>query len=125
MNSSSLCISKFRGNAHIKSISLRTDPSCGSQAPKQIKLFTNQLSFGFENAEDLKATQTVELSEEEVTSAEGAVVQLLPAKFQRVEALHVSQFATLEVPVTLLTHFLHTGLCRIKSRRRCDPNRRD
>ncbi|KAK9766153.1 hypothetical protein K7432_004991 [Basidiobolus ranarum] len=54
-------------------------------APKTIKLFCNRLTLGFDEAEDILETQTLELTEEDYE--ENAVIPLRFVKFQNVTSV--------------------------------------
>ena len=59
-----------------------------SSAPKVLKLFVNKPNIGFSEAEDCESTQTIELTEEDVTG-DGLEVKLRFVKFQRVTSLSI------------------------------------
>ena len=70
------------------------------QAPKNIKLFVNRPSLGFEDVEDAsepEAAQVLELSNEDVK--EGNRIVLRFVRFQTVNSLHVRRFLCIPCPV--------------------------
>lgn len=85
-----IIVYQFNQNVRIKSLVLKTDPEHLAQGPKEIKLFTNKPSIGFEDVEDAdekQAAQIISLSEEEIR--EGKPITLRYVKFQHVNSLHV------------------------------------
>ena len=61
-------------------------PATGN-APKTVKLFANRPSMGFDEASSEAATQTIELTPEEL--AKGEVIPLKLVKFQNVRSLTI------------------------------------
>jgi len=77
---------QFNQKVRIKSLKIKSKVK--AQGPKEIRLYINQPSLGFENVEgDLKAIQTLELSEEDISL--GNSIALLAHRFQKVESLHM------------------------------------
>ncbi len=92
----------------VKSISFRTDAAVKDNAPKDVHLFINKPSLGFEDVEDESAVvQTLHLTAEDVSK--GTVIPLRYVKFQNVHSLHVRCPACLTLSqfdwgFSLLTH---------------------
>jgi len=81
----------FNQTVKVQSIQLvgfnrNQDPSCN---PKTIKLFVNCDSMGFEDCEDLEATQMLELTEEDLDEQTSKPIPLKYVKFQRVSSITV------------------------------------
>ena len=64
-------------------------PTPTEAAPVTVKLYLNQTSFSFDDAENIEPTQTLELTEEDY--AKDKVTLLKFVKFQRVNSLTVSE----------------------------------
>lgn len=80
---------QFNQKVRVKGLSITS--SVQEQAPKEIRLFINQPSLGFDNAETAgpsEIVQTVFLSEDNTSL--GQRVDLRFVKFQNVESIHVS-----------------------------------
>lgn len=76
----------FSTKVKLHSISL-AGPSDG-RAPKDVKLFANKLSLGFDDVADMKADTELELAEKQVAGS-GEKLELKFVKFQNVEKLTV------------------------------------
>lgn len=73
---------------------VHTKEEHAAQAPKNIKLFINRPSIGFEDVEDAvdaQTAQTLELSAEDIRS--NKPIALRYVRFQNVNTLHVSKAA--------------------------------
>jgi len=78
----------FIQKVRVKSISFRTDAAATDNAPKDVHLFINKPSLGFEDVEDESAVvQTLHLTAEDVSK--GTVIPLRYVKFQNVHSLHI------------------------------------
>ncbi|KLO17988.1 DUF1000-domain-containing protein [Schizopora paradoxa] len=78
----------FLQKVRVKSITLRTSEAAKDQAPKDILLFINKPSLGFEDVEDNTAViQKITLSPED--AVKGASIPLRYVKFQNVHSLHI------------------------------------
>ena len=83
-----LDLTQFNQAVRVRSIVLMSKDA--ARAPKNIKLFINRPSLGFEDVEDANepaAAQVLELSNEDVV--EGRPVVLRFVRFQSVNSLHV------------------------------------
>eukprot|EP00928_Gymnodinium_smaydae_P084956 TRINITY_DN68243_c0_g1_i1.p1 TRINITY_DN68243_c0_g1~~TRINITY_DN68243_c0_g1_i1.p1 ORF type:complete len:163 (+),score=43.70 TRINITY_DN68243_c0_g1_i1:35-490(+) len=61
--------------------------SSGEAAPAVLKLFVNNPTFGFDDAESTEPVQTIQLSQEDALS--GAAIPLRLAKFRNVHSLQI------------------------------------
>ena len=59
-----------------------------AQAPKTIKIYTNRQTLGFDDADSVKETQTIELEPKDFE--EDAVINLRFVKFQNINSLVVN-----------------------------------
>ena len=59
-----------------------------AQAPKTIKIYTNRQTLGFDDADSVKETQTIELEPKDFE--EDAVINLRFVKFQNISSLVVN-----------------------------------
>jgi len=78
----------FNQKVRIRSIVIQT--KVAEQGPKELKIFTNRPSLGFEdveNADEPETAQTLELSQEEVSL--GKPISLRFVRFQNVNSLHI------------------------------------
>jgi hypothetical protein len=81
---------QFNQTVRVRSIILKSN---GPNGPKNVKLFINKPSLGFEDVEDAEepeAAQVLTFSEEDVK--EGKHVNLRFVRFQYVNSIHVSLF---------------------------------
>jgi hypothetical protein len=75
----------FNESVKLKSISIFSGVS-PPQAPKTVKLYINQLSMDFGDAESLDPAQVLELTQDDV---KGSRVELRFVRFQNVRSLHI------------------------------------
>lgn len=61
----------------------------GDEAPKNVRLFINQVSMGFDNVEDLKPVQTFELSKEAATDESKEPILVNFVQYQKVSQLSI------------------------------------
>jgi hypothetical protein len=101
-------LSQFNQAVRVRSILLRS--STEEQAPKNIKLFVNRPSLGFEDVEDAEepdAAQVLELSNEDVKAGNRIVTRFV--RFQAVSSLHVRVvFSLFTCPVLMVGTDIHS-----------------
>lgn len=81
-------ISQMIAVSRVRAIRFTTLPSAIAQAPKTIRVFVNNPSLGFDDADSLEAAYEVELSPAQASGAEA--VQLRFVRFQTVSTLSVN-----------------------------------
>lgn len=95
-------------------------------APKTIKLFVNNVTMGFDDAESLEPAQEIVLTEAQAKGDEAIPLRFV--RFQNVSALSVSHFGSPLVSRAVSGIGLTRRLCRIdlcgeqSGRRRCDAD---
>lgn len=76
----------FQEKLHLSAIQIGAHPD--DHAPSVIKLYINRPNLGFDEAESIEPTQTLDLSVDQV-SGQGEIIPLRFVKFQRVTSIQV------------------------------------
>lgn len=84
-------------SVRIRAIRLSTLPSSFAQAPKTLRLFVNNPTLGFDDAESLEPAQEVEVSEKQARGEES--IQLRFVRFQSVATLSVCPLLSISLTV--------------------------